>query len=112
MADEIDLDEPVGYLTLPKGTPVVATDGVTVGRVQKVQHHERERIFDGIVVQSDDGRHFVDAPEVGAMTRRQVDLEIDSAAFFALPPPDGLLGALDTEARRAAKRLGRWRPGR
>ena len=28
---EIDPDEPVGYLALPKGTPVVASDGVTVG---------------------------------------------------------------------------------
>lgn len=112
MSEPIDLDEPVGYLTLPKGTPVVASDGVTVGKVHKVQHHERERIFDGLVVATDDGRRFVDAPEVGGMTRRQVDLEIDSAAFAVLPPPDGLLNALDSEARRTARRLSRWRPGR
>jgi hypothetical protein len=106
------LDEPVGYLTLPNGTPVVTRDGVTVGEVSKVQHHERERIFDGLVVQTAEGRKFVDAPEVGSMTRRQVDLEIDSAAFAALPAPTGLMNTLDTEARRAFKRLRKRLPGR
>ena len=106
-----DPDEPVGYLALPKGTPVVASDGVTVGVVHKVQHHVRERIFDGLVIQTDDGKRFVDAPEVGGLTRRQVDLEIDSSAVAQLPDPGGLLGALDTEARRAARRLRRRLPG-
>lgn len=105
------LDEPVGYLALPKGTPVVASDGVVIGTVQKVQHHERERIFDGLVVQTEEGRRFVDAPEVASMTRRRVELEIDSRAFSALPPPGGLLNALDSEARRTARRLRRHLPG-
>jgi sporulation protein YlmC with PRC-barrel domain len=106
-----DVDEPVGYRTLPKGTPVVASDGVTVGKVHKVQHHVRERIFDGLVIQTEDGKRFVDAPEVGSMTRRQIDLEIDSTAVAELPEPGGLLGTLDTEARRAARRLRRRLPG-
>lgn len=107
-----DLDEPIGYLALPKNTPVVASDGVTVGVVHKVQHHVRERIFDGLVIETDDGKRFVDAPEVGGLTRRQVDLEIDSAAVAALPElGGGLLGGLDTAARRAARRLRRREPG-
>jgi hypothetical protein len=87
-----ELDEPIGYLVLPRGTPVVTSDGVTVGKVQKVQHHERERIFDGLVVESDGGRRFVDAPEVAYLTRRKVELLIDSAAFAALPQIGGMLG--------------------
>ncbi len=106
-----DLDEPVGYLALPKGTPVVASDGVAVGKVHKVQHHVRERIFDGLVIQTDDGRRFIDAPEIGPMTRRKVELEITSTAVAALPQPDGLLDSLDTGARRAARRLRRRLPG-
>lgn len=106
-----DHDEPVGYLGLPKGTPVFASDGVRVGKVQKVMHHERERIFDGLVVQADDGRKFVDAPEVGFMSLRQVELEIDSHAFARLSPPSGVLSALDAEARRTARRLRRRLPG-
>jgi sporulation protein YlmC with PRC-barrel domain len=105
-----DLDEPIGYLVLPRGTPVVASDGVTVGTVHKVQHHVRERIFDGLVIQTDEGKRFVDAPEVAGLTRRQVDLEIDSAAVAELPGSDGVLGALDTEARRVARRLRRRSP--
>lgn len=107
MADGVDLDEPVGYINLPKGTPVVSSDGVRVGTVHRVQHHERERIFDGLVVQSDDGRRFVDAPEVGAMTRRQVELEIDAATFAAQPAPEGMGGAIDAQARRLFGRLRR-----
>ena len=95
-----ELDEPIGYLVLPRGTPVVTSDGVTVGKVHKVQHHERERIFDGLVVEGDDGRRFVDAPEVAYLTRRQVELLIDSTAFAALPEVGGMLGM-----RRLRKRL-------
>jgi hypothetical protein len=110
MSDD-PLDEPIGYLVLPRGTPVITSDGVTVGKVQKVQHHERERIFDGIVVQSEDGRRFVDAPEIAHLTRRHVELLIDSAAFAELPEAGGLLGALDGELRRGVRRLRRRLPG-
>lgn len=110
--DADPLDEPIGYLVLPHGTPVVTSDGVTVGTVHKVQHHERERIFDGLVVQSDEGRRFVDAPEVGHLTRRQVDLLIDSAAFASLPEAGGLIGSLDGELRRGIRRLRKRLPGR
>jgi sporulation protein YlmC with PRC-barrel domain len=106
-----ELDEPIGYLVLPRGTPVVTSDGVRVGKVHKVQHHARERIFDGLVVQSDDGRRFVDAPEVGHLTRRQVDLLIDSVAFAALPEAGGVLGSLDGELRRGMRRLRKRLPG-
>lgn len=106
-----DLDEPIGYLALPKGTPVFASDGVAVGKVHKVQHHVRERIFDGLVIQTDDGKRFVDAPEVASITRRQVDLEIGSPAVARLPESGGLLGNLDTQARQAARRLRRRLPG-
>jgi hypothetical protein len=104
-----DPDEPVGYLVLPKGTPVVTRDGVTVGTVHRVQHHERERIFDGIVVQTDQGRRFVDAPEIHFMSRRQVELEIDHATFVALPMAEGAANTLDGEVRKATRRLFRRR---
>ena len=107
-----DLDEPVGSLVLPRGTPVVASDGVTVGTVYRVQHHDREHIFDGIVVSTDAGRRFVDAPEVVEMTRRAVTLAIDSGAVATLPEIGGIAGALETGLRRTARRLGRKLPGR
>ena len=95
--DDIDFDEPVGYLMLPKGTLVVTSDGVTVGTVAEVRYHEREQMLDGIVVDAPDGKRFVDAPEVGFMTRRKVDLEITAAAFqgltHAAPSPGAAAGA-------------------
>jgi len=111
VSDVPDPDEPVGYLALPKGTPVVSSDGVRVGTVRKVQHHVRERFFDGLVVQTDDGPRFVDAPEVGSLTRRQVTLEITADEVAALPAPDGFLAPLETEAKRLARRIRRRFPG-
>lgn len=107
-----ELDEPVGSLVLPRGTPVVASDGLTVGTVYRVQHHDREHIFDGIVVTTESGRRFVDAPEVAEMTRRAVTLAIDSAAVATLPEVGGVAGALDSGVRRTVRRLGRKLPRR
>jgi hypothetical protein len=84
--------------------PVVTTDGVTVGTVAKVLDNAREHIFDGIVIKTDKGRRFVDAPEVARITARQVTLSIDLAAASALPEYRGVLGALETELRRSGRR--------
>ncbi len=102
--EQFDPDEPVGYYALPVGTPVVAMDGRQVGTVQRVVIHERERILDGIVVQADDGRRFVDAPEVGSMTRARVDIDYDEAAFAKLPIMGGVTAALDQGIRRLRRR--------
>ena len=83
--DEIDLDEPVGYAALPIGTPVVTSDGATVGTVREVRYHEREQMLDGMIVEAQDGIRFVDAPEVGDMTRRKVDIALTRLDFLMLP---------------------------
>ena len=76
--------DPIGYQVLPNGVPVVATDGVTVGTVAKVLDNAREHIFDGIVVSTDDGQVFVDAPEVARIYERRVELNVDPS--FTFPP--------------------------
>jgi hypothetical protein len=75
----------VGYLVLPRGTPVEAADGVQVGTFDRAIDHVREHILDGIVLRTKDGRFFVDAPEVARMTNRRVLLTIDSGAIADLP---------------------------
>ena len=45
----------IGYLALPKGTPVHTSDGALLGTVLKVQDNAREHIFDGIVVKTAGG---------------------------------------------------------
>lgn len=102
--EQLDPDEPVGYYELKPGTPVFGTDGAEVGTVQRVVIHERERILDGIVVQADDGRRFVDAPEVLGMTRGRVDIEHDAAGFAALPIAGGVMSSLDRGFRKLRRR--------
>ncbi len=77
----------IGYKLLPRGTPVHSSDGVEVGKVQKVLDNAREHIFDGIIITTSDGQRFVDAPEVARITERRVTLTIDAADAKQLPPP-------------------------
>ena len=109
MADE---DHQIGYQALPRGVPVHASDGALVGNVHRVQDNAREHIFDGIVITTDKGRRFVDAPEVARITRARVTLTIDAAAAADLPEHRGMLGSLQTRAERTGRRWRRRLPGR
>jgi hypothetical protein len=80
-----DDDHQIGYQALPRGVPIVTTDGVTIGTVAKVLDNAREHIFDGIVMKTENGRRFVDAPEVARITLRQVTLTIDASQAARLP---------------------------
>ena len=105
MADD---EHQIGYQALPRGVPVHASDGALVGRVHRVLDNAREHIFDGIVIDTDDGRRFVDAPEVGRITRSRVTLTIDAAEAAGLPPYRGTLGNVQA---RTGRRWRRWFPG-
>ena len=105
MADPDD-DHAIGFKVLPRGTPVVSADGVQIGTVVKAQEDERTHIFDGIVIATDAGRRFVDAPEVARITRRQVTLTISAAEAASLPEHRGLRGRFESAAKRSAQR---WR---
>ena len=111
MAEDDD-DHQIGYQALPRGVPVYASDGERIGKVHRVLDNAREHIFDGIVLDTGDGRRFVDAPEVGRITRSRVTLTIDAAEAAALPPHRGPLGNLQTRAERAGRRWRRRLPGR
>jgi hypothetical protein len=96
----------IGYLALARGVPVFASDGAQVGTVRRVQDNAREHIFDGIVIDTPEGRRFVDAPEVARITERRVTLTITAAEAAELPEHRGLRGAVETSAKR---RAARWR---
>ena len=96
----------IGYQALPRGVPVVSSDGVEIGTVHRVLDNAREHIFDGIVVRTKDGRRFVDAPEVARIAERRVTLSITAEQAGELPEHRGKLGAMETELRRAGRR---WR---
>jgi hypothetical protein len=99
----------IGYKVLARGTPVRSSDGVEVGTVRRVQDNAREHIFDGIVIDTPEGRRFVDAPEVTRIFERAVVLTITAAEARALPEQSSAVGERMRHARavRRAKRLGR-----
>ncbi len=94
----------IGYKALPRGVPVVTSDGIEIGTVHRVLDNAREHIFDGIVVSTRDGRRFVDAPEVARITERRVTLTIDAAEARELPEYGGKRAAIQTRAQRAGRR--------
>ncbi|HEX6714545.1 MAG TPA: hypothetical protein VF066_14220 [Thermoleophilaceae bacterium] len=82
----------IGYQVLPSGVPVEAVDGTKVGTFDRAIHHAREHMLDGIVMRTDDGRFFVDAPEIARITNRRVILTIDTTAVAELPRYRSFLG--------------------
>ena len=103
-AEHHEDDHQIGYQALPRGVPVVSSDGVRVGVVHRVQDNAREHIFDGIVVKTEKARVFVDAPEVARITLRQVTLTIDFTEASQLPEHRGMLGAMETNLKRSGRR--------
>src|SRR5688572_6207567 len=101
-----DDEHQIGYKVLPRGTPVLTSDGEELGTVAKVLDNAREHIFDGIVVTTKDGRRFVDAPEVDTITNKRVVLTINASQTGDLPEHKGMLGHVENAAKRRANR---WR---
>jgi hypothetical protein len=96
----------ISYKLLERGTPVQASDGTRVGTVDRVLENEREHIFDGIVVRTDAGERFVDAPEVARIAERAVTLTLDGPRAAALPEYEP--GAPEYRANPSSGRMGRF----
>src|SRR2546423_1417333 len=91
MAEPPDLGDPSSYLVLADGTPVYASGGEEVGKVEHVLAEPDLDLFDGIVVEDPrvaDGHLFVDASQVDECFERGV-----------------LLGAVPSPARFLAQAL-------
>lgn len=99
----------ISYKLVERGTPIHASDGTPLGTVDRVLENEREHIFDGIVMRTDRGERFVDAPEVAGIAERRVTLSIDAGQAADLP--DHAPGAPEYQANVRAGRLGRMLGG-
>lgn len=87
-----DRGAPIAYTVLAEGTPVETRDGVHLGTVKGVRGDTQTDIFDGIVVDTDDGERFVDAPEVDSLYERLVVLAVDAGEADELPDADSEAG--------------------
>ena len=86
--------EPASYLTLERGTPVVDRFGAHVGHVERVLTLTGP-FFDGLIVSTQAGSRFVDAPEVRRIESDVVELSITCADCEApgLTSPVGVAAA-------------------
>jgi hypothetical protein len=85
----IDDGQAIHYAALEKGVPVYSSDEVRLGLVVEVLDNYAEHIFDGIVMQTEEGDlRFVDAPEVARTAERGVTLSIKAVEAAELPPPE------------------------
>ena len=50
-----DQAQPIHYSAVARGTPVIASDGAEVGKVEQVVDNYREHILDGFVIKASDG---------------------------------------------------------
>ena len=96
----------ISYKLLRRGTPIEAADGTRLGTTDRVLENEREHIFDGIVMHTDRGEVFVDAPEVARITDAVVTLTLDVEGAAELPAYQP--GAPEFHANPRAGRLGRF----
>lgn len=82
-----DHGAPISYMTLAEGTPVLASGGERVGTVRRVLADVEADIFDGIIVDTDEGERFADAPAVGALYERAacLDLTVHQARHLHAP---------------------------
>jgi hypothetical protein len=69
----------ISFKVLRPGTPVRSADGVRLGTVVRVDEATRENIFDGIMVETDAGIRFLDAPEVARIAERAVTTTFPAA---------------------------------
>jgi len=95
----MDLGNPVSYLVLADGTPVLSSDGHQVGKVEHVLADVDADVFDGVIVDvrpGPGGHRFADAAQVEAIHERGVVLTMTAEAANRLPEPAANPATLDS----------------
>ena len=102
----------IHYAAVERGTPVYASDGTQVGKVDAVVDNYREHILDGFVIETEDRElRFVDAPEVARTAERAIRLTIGPDEVAQLPPPEKAAPQFNPRRSGRLGRLlgGNWR---
>lgn len=84
----MDCGSPIAYLVLRPGTAVYTSGREQIGSVEQVLFVQEEDVFDGIVIQTADGRRFVDASDVDRIFERCVLTSLSADQAKALPLPE------------------------
>jgi hypothetical protein len=106
----LDDGHAISYHALRRGTVVRSSDGIELGKVRRVEEETRSHIFDGIVLDTPDGRRFLDAPEVAHIAERAVTTTFTAAEadqHLAEMGSAFAKRAKNTTTARRARRFGR-----
>lgn len=97
----------ISFKVLRRGTPVRTSDGVQIGTVRRVSEEAASHIFDGIVIDTAEGKRFVDAPEVGRITENAVTVTFPAAEIeqHIVVPPGAAAKLGHTKTARRMKRF-------
>jgi len=102
-----DVPHPIAYTALQPGTPVQTSDGHPFATVQAVLVDEKVSVFDGIVVQTEQGTRFIDADHVGSIYTTYVRTTLSAEQAANLPLPERSTVVDIKPPRSMADRLGR-----
>ena len=87
----MDEGEPISYMALEVGTPVLTATGATIGKVEHVLQIPELDLFDGIAVKTDHGLRFVDRDQIADISTTRVRCSITDEQAAGLPAPHGTL---------------------
>ena len=84
-------DQPISWMTLSKGTRVVASDGEEIGKVETVVADQEKDIFSGLAIAAGlfDKDRFVPADLVTEITEHAVQVSLTSQEAENLEPYEG-----------------------
>ena len=72
--------QPIAWMALESGTPIITTDGTELGRVNEVIADRQKDIFSGITFRDGvlSGERFVPAATIDSITTEEVRLTVSS----------------------------------
>src|SRR5437868_14906708 len=85
MNGQTDAGRPIAYEALAVGTAVHDREGRRIGAVEKVLAVEDEDVFDCLVIGTDSGTRFIDAPEIAHIAEYRVDLTLSTLEVAQRP---------------------------
>ena len=89
---------PISYMVLAKGTPVFDSEGVEVGKVEKVLAVDAKDVFDGVMISAGPAKtRFIDADFVGRIYERRLELKITAEQVEAQPQHEGGDGTYEAD---------------
>jgi hypothetical protein len=84
--------EPISYMALQPGTPVVTTSDTAFGTVEHVLQVPELDLFDGLAIKTHHhGLRFVDRDQIAEITTTAVRCTISDDQIDTLPAPRGSL---------------------